>query len=200
MNKLLVLLVSILVIVGCSTDDVQKEQEPTPSIEVKQPGNMDVTHTGVITLNGMEMEFELYGNHAIDTVENFVKLSNEGFYDGLTMHRIIEGFMIQGGDPSGDGTGGAENNIKGEFANNGYDNTISHVRGVMSMARRGDSYDSATSQFFITHQDSSFLDGDYAAFGMITSGFETLDTIASVKTDVNDAPIEPVIIDSIVIN
>ena len=113
------------------------------------------------------------------TVQNFVKLANAGFYDGLTFHRIMDGFMIQGGDPKGDGTGGSPENIKGEFAVNGVQNALPHVRGVISMARRSYPYDSASSQFFIMHKDYSGLDGSYAAFGWVTSGMEFVDAICA---------------------
>ena len=119
---------------------------------------------------------ELDANVAPITVENFIKLAKDGFYDGLTFHRIISGFMIQGGDPKGNGTGGSKDNIKGEFAVNGVDNPLSHQRGVISMARAMD-YDSASSQFFICHADASFLDGQYAAFGTVTDGIEVVDAI-----------------------
>lgn len=112
------------------------------------------------------------------TVENFIKLSKEGFYDGLTFHRIMDGFMIQGGDPNGNGTGGSDQTIKGEFASNGFENPISHVKGVISMARAADP-DSASSQFFITVADSVFLDGEYAAFGYVTEGMDVADKIAA---------------------
>ena len=119
---------------------------------------------------------ELDANVAPITVENFIKLAEDGFYDGLTFHRIISGFMIQGGDPMGNGMGGADENIKGEFAVNGVDNPLSHQRGVISMARSMN-YDSASSQFFICHADASFLDGQYAAFGQVTDGIEVVDAI-----------------------
>ena len=124
-----------------------------------------------------EIIVELYGDKAPITVENFQKLVGEGFYNGLTFHRVYSGFMIQGGDPKGDGTGGSKNTIKGEFSSNGVNNDLSHKRGVISMAR-SQKADSASSQFFIVHQDSAFLDGDYAAFGMVVSGMETVDGIA----------------------
>lgn len=127
---------------------------------------------------------ELYGDIAPITVENFLKLARAGFYDGLTFHRIISGFMIQGGDPRGDGTGGSPDKIKGEFAANGITNTLKHTRGVLSMARSS-AYDSASSQFFIMHKDSSSLDGQYAAFGMVTSGIEVVDAICE-NTPVQD--------------
>ena len=118
------------------------------------------------------------------TVDNFVKLAEEGFYDGLTFHRIMEGFMMQGGDPKGDGTGGSDKTIVGEFTANGYDNKLSHLRGVISMAR-SQMYDSASSQFFIVHQDSTHLDGQYAAFGYVTSGMTVVDEICTTVTPVD---------------
>ena len=124
---------------------------------------------GVITV-------ELDGDTAPISVQNFMDLANEGFYDGLTFHRIIDGFMIQGGDPNHDGTGGSEKTIKGEFSANGVENDISHRRGVISMARSSD-MDSASSQFFIVQADSTYLDGQYAAFGHVTSGMEIVDEI-----------------------
>ena len=129
---------------------------------------------------------ELYGDVAPITVENFLKLVNEGFYDGLTFHRVISGFMIQGGDPNGNGTGGSGEAIKGEFAQNGIENNIKHVRGTLSMARTNDP-NSATSQFFIMHKDAPHLDGGYAAFGRVISGIEVVDAIcdATPVTDNN---------------
>ncbi|MCF0134634.1 MAG: peptidylprolyl isomerase [Blautia sp.] len=122
------------------------------------------------------IQLELDADAAPITVTNFVKLANDGFYDGLTFHRIINGFMMQGGDPLGNGTGGSEEKIKGEFSSNGVENPISHKRGVISMARAMDK-DSASSQFFIMHQDGEFLDGEYAAFGEVTEGIEVVDEI-----------------------
>ena len=135
-----------------------------------------------ITMDGDygEIELELYPEAAPITVENFVKLVKEGFYDGLTFHRIIKGFMIQGGDPLGTGMGGSKDKIKGEFRQNGVDNPIKHTRGVISMARSM-MPNSASSQFFIMHDDAPHLDGAYAAFGAVTNGIETVDRIASVK-------------------
>ena len=118
-------------------------------------------------------------------------LANDGFYDGLTFHRIMEGFMIQGGDPNGDGTGGSDQTIKGEFASNGWNNPIRHKRGVISMARAMDP-DSAGSQFFIMHADADYLDGQYAAFGHVVEGMDVVDEIASVRTDMKDRPVKPV--------
>ena len=138
--------------------------------------------------NGKIMKAELYPDKAPNTVNNFISLVSDGFYDGLIFHRVISGFMIQGGDPAGVGTGGPGYNIKGEFAINGFKgNDLKRERGVLSMARAM-APDSAGSQFFIMHKNSSHLDGQYAAFGKLTDGFEVLDEIASVKTDWNDKP------------
>lgn len=143
-----------------------------------------------------KMEIELYKDIAPITVDNFVKLVNKGFYDGLTFHRIIKGFMIQGGCPLGNGTGGPGYSIKGEFKSNGVDNPLKHTRGVISMARAMNP-DSAGSQFFIMHKDAPHLDGQYAAFGKVVSGIEVVDAIASVPTLFNDRPVEKVVINKI---
>ena len=132
------------------------------------------------------------------TVANFQKLVGEGFYDGLTFHRVIENFMIQGGDPKGDGTGGSSQQITGEFSENGIDNPIKHERGVISMARGGYDMNSASSQFFIVHKTSSHLDGSYAAFGHVVFGMTTVDGIAVVATDEDDKPLRDAIIESAV--
>lgn len=168
-------------------------------------------YTAVITVKDMgKITVELDGETAPITTENFVKLAKSGFYDGLTFHRVISGFMVQGGDPNGDGTGGSDNDIKGEFSANGVENNIKHLRGVISMARSGSVYEqylaggyklsdlpaeakqdieramnSASSQFFIMHKDSPHLDGNYAAFGHVTSGMEVVDKIAD-ETPVTD--------------
>lgn len=138
--------------------------------------------------NGGVMTLELYPETAPITVENFVKLAKGGFYDGLIFHRVIEGFMIQGGDPTGTGMGGPGYQIKGEFAANGIKNQLKHTRGVISMARSARP-DSAGSQFFIMHRDAPHLDGQYAAFGKMTDGFDVLDKIAAVDTDYADKPL-----------
>ncbi len=130
------------------------------------------------------------------SVENFVNLVNEGFYDGLTFHRIIPGFMIQGGDPTGTGMGDSDSTVAGEFAQNGWNNPISHERGVISMARSQDP-DSASCQFFITNEDSTFLDGQYAAFGHVTGGMDVVDKISAVERDASNKPLEDVVIKSI---
>ncbi len=131
------------------------------------------------------IELALNANVAPITVSNFCNLASDGFYDGLTFHRIISGFMIQGGDPNGDGTGGSTRNIKGEFSKNGVENPISHVRGTISMARSS-AYDSGSSQFFIMHKTTTSLDGQYAAFGNVTSGIEVVDAICE-KVQVEDS-------------
>ena len=133
---------------------------------------------------------ELYPEIAPNTVNNFISLINKGFYDGLIFHRVIKGFMIQGGDPDGVGTGGPGYSIKGEFAINGVENNLKHTAGVLSMARSM-MPDSAGSQFFIMHKDAPHLDGQYAAFGKVTDGMDTVNAIAETETDYSDAPLEP---------
>lgn len=137
--------------------------------------------------NGGKIELELYPEHAPKTVANFEKLVNAGFYDGLIFHRVIRGFMIQGGDPQGTGMGGAKEKIVGEFRANGYNNTLKHTRGVISMARAFDP-NSASSQFFIMHEDAPHLDGQYAAFGKVVSGMDVVDEIASIPVGPSDRP------------
>ena len=140
------------------------------------------------TENGKKIKIELYPEIAPNTVNNFISLVKKGFYDGLIFHRVIKGFMIQGGDPKGEGTGGPGYCIKGEFGRNGFKNPLKHERGVISMARAMNP-NSAGSQFFIMHADGFFLDGQYASFGKVTEGMDAVDEIASVKTDYNDAPL-----------
>ncbi len=151
--------------------------------------NVKITMTG-----GGEIELELYPDVAPETVANFKSLVEEGFYDGLTFHRIIRGFMIQGGDPLGNGMGGSDKNIKGEFKMNGFDNPLKHTRGVISMAR-SQMPNSASSQFFIMHEDAPHLDGSYAAFGKVTKGIEIVDEIADtpVGWDGQTPKVTPVI-------
>lgn len=142
------------------------------------------------------MELELFPAVAPITVENFLSLVDKSFYDGIIFHRVIEGFMIQGGDPNGIGTGGSGKNIKGEFTRNGVANPLMHTRGVISMARSMFP-DSASSQFFIMHKDAPHLDGSYAAFGVVTKGIEVVDKIAMVETNRQDKPLTDVVIKSI---
>lgn len=164
MKKLfLACFIALLCITGCSSE---KEEYLSGKINAV----IEVENYGNISL-------ELDADTAPITVTNFVNLVNEGFYDGLTFHRIIDGFMIQGGDPLHNGTGGSKKTIKGEFKSNGIDNNISHTRGVISMARSSE-YNSASSQFFIVHEDSTYLDGEYAAFGYVTDGMDVVDKIA----------------------
>ena len=141
--------------------------------------------------NGKEIKLELYPDKAPITTANFLKLVEAGFYDGLIFHRVIKGFMIQGGDPTGTGMGGAKEKIKGEFLANGVANDIKHVRGVISMARSKHP-DSASSQFFIMHEDSPHLDGQYAAFGKVIEGMEAVDEIAQSETDYGDRPLRDI--------
>ena len=140
--------------------------------------------------NGDIIKIELYPDVAPNTVNNFISLVNKGFYDGLKFHRVIRGFMLQGGDPEGTGMGGPDYSIKGEFSYNHFDNNIKHTAGVLSMAR-SQNPDSAGSQFFLMHKDSPHLDGSYAAFGKVTEGMDVVNKIADVKTDYSDAPLEP---------
>ena len=157
----------------------------------------EVTNTVKIEMcDGNSIVVELDEKAAPLTVKNFQKLVSQHFYDGLIFHRVISGFMIQGGDPDGNGTGGPGYSIKGEFSANGVPNDLKHTRGVLSMARAMDP-NSAGSQFFVMHQDAPHLDGQYAAFGKITEGLDVLDRIAEVKTNWSDAPWEPQVIRTI---
>ena len=142
---------------------------------------------------------ELYPDVAPNTVANFVELANSGFYDGVVFHRVIPGFVIQGGDPTGTGMGGPGYTIKGEFTNNGFENPLKHTRGVLSMARAM-APDSAGSQFFIMHADYPSLDGKYAAFGMVLEGMDVVDAIAATATDANDRPLEDQVIQSVTVD
>ena len=149
--------------------------------------------------DGSIFEAELYPDIAPNTVNNFISLVKKGFYDGLIFHRVIKGFMIQGGDPQGTGMGGPGYSIKGEFSNNGFTNDLKHTPGVLSMARAMDP-DSAGSQFFIMHETSPHLDGSYAAFGKVVNGLDVINTIADVRTDWNDSPMEDQIIKSVTVD
>lgn len=175
---ILVLLLTAVLLTACQ----KKKEEPSTT---PQKDLLSGTHHAEITVKDYgTIKVELDADTAPITVTNFVDLAKDGFYDGLTFHRIISGFMIQGGDPQGNGTGGSDEKIKGEFSANGVENDISHERGVISMARAQD-YDSASSQFFIMHQDTESLDGDYAAFGHVTEGMEIVDQICE-DTEVED--------------
>ncbi len=177
MKKIGLLLIIVLLITGCNNPFVRKNQK-----EEYLTGKINV----LITVKDYgNIKLELDADTAPITVSNFVNLVNEKFYDGLTFHRIIKGFMIQGGDPEHNGTGGSDKTIKGEFSENGITNNISHKRGVISMARSND-MNSASSQFFIVHEDSTFLDGKYAAFGKVLEGMDVVDKIAETAITTDD--------------
>ena len=184
------------VLTGCGAKKEDTAQTDTSGTELTESENSSASEKEEDYLEGLhhvEIEVQDYGTIALEldadtapiSVTNFIRLAREGFYDGLTFHRIISGFMIQGGDPKGNGTGGSDQTIKGEFSENGVENDISHVRGVISMARSKDP-DSASSQFFIVHEDSLFLDGNYAGFGHVTEGMEIVDSICD-DTPVQDS-------------
>ena len=172
-SLMLCLMLTMVCLSGCS--ETEQEEIPNPTV--------------VITMeDGSTMNLELYPNIAPNTVANFVTLAQSGFYDGLIFHRVIAGFMIQGGDPTGTGMGGPGYSIKGEFSDNGFENDLKHTRGVISMAR-SQSYDSAGSQFFIMHANASHLDGQYAAVGKVIEGLDAVDAIASTQTGRADRPV-----------
>jgi len=185
----LIMILSLTVFIsGCDNKDTSDNNSNSNSNVKKEEKKEYMTgkHNIKIEVEDYgDIEVELDADTAPITVTNFIKLTKEGFYDGLTFHRIIDGFMIQGGDPKGDGTGGSDEKIKGEFSRNGVTNNISHKRGVISMARASYSMDSASSQFFIVHEDSEFLDGQYAAFGHVTKGMDVVDKICE-KVEVID--------------
>lgn len=159
------------------TENTSGKQEENNSEELKEGELLSGLHHVEIDIEDYgKISVELDADTAPITVTNFIKLAKDGFYDGLTFHRIISGFMIQGGDPLGNGTGGSDENIKGEFSQNGVENSISHTRGTISMARAQD-MDSASSQFFIMHEDGTYLDGQYAGFGHVTEGMDVVDAI-----------------------
>lgn len=189
---------ALLIIAGLLCFFLTRPDTPKTDLDLSAAYYADITvrDYGTITV-------ALDATSAPITVENFIHLAKSGFYDGLTFHRIMEGFMMQGGDPEGTGMGGSDKQIKGEFAVNGVNNPISHTRGTISMARSSNSYDSASSQFFIVHQDSTFLDGQYAGFGHVTEGMEIVDRICADAQPIDDngtipADAQP-IIESVVI-
>ena len=175
---LAVMLAIVLTLCGCGKKQTAQSAQPAAeSAKAAVEPFTKVRHAEITVKDYGTIKLELDEGTAPITVENFIKLAKDGFYDGLTFHRIMDGFMIQGGDPLGNGTGGSKDKIKGEFASNGVNNPISHVKGVISMARANDP-NSASSQFFITVADSTFLDGSYAAVGRVTEGQEVADRIA----------------------
>lgn len=170
-------------------ENITKKENDNKKEEEKSMYSSGLHHSVIEVKDYGTIKLELDADTAPITVTNFANLVNEGFYDGLTFHRIIDGFMIQGGDPLGNGTGGSSKTIKGEFKVNGVDNNISHIRGVISMARSS-FYNSASSQFFIVHEDSVFLDGQYAAFGKVTEGIEVVDKICKdIKVEDNNGTV-----------
>lgn len=185
-----------------STEAPTKDASPTENAQTNNnQGELMITqkvHATIEMMDGGIIELELYPEIAPQSVYNFVSLAKQGYYDGLTFHRVISGFMIQGGDPKGDGTGGPGYHIKGEFAANGFENNLLHTRGVISFARSRQ-YDSAGSQFFIMHQDAPHLDGNYAAFGKVIEGMDVVDRIASVETNEKNRPVKDVVIKSITV-
>lgn len=185
MNKYIYFIVAIVIIViivvGILYKKNKNETQLIENTEGQETSHTEESLTGIYHAEILIKDYgtitvELDGDIAPVTVTNFVQLANQGFYDGLTFHRIINGFMMQGGDPEGNGNGGSGKNIKGEFKANGVENNISHIRGVISMAR-AKAYNSASSQFFIVQQDSTYLDGQYAGFGKVLSGMEIIDKI-----------------------
>ena len=176
-----------LFLLGCGSEaqEEQADSEPAQNQNASSTYSSGIHHAKVQVKGYDPFVIELNADEAPLTVTNFCKLAEEGFYNGLTFHRIVEGFCLQGGDPNGNGTGGSGKNITGEFAANGFDNPISHTRGVISMARAQD-YNSASSQFFIMHADYPDLDGNYAAFGHVISGMDVVDAICA-STPVMDA-------------
>ncbi len=194
-NQLLKMLLTAIVVIGLCTASV------CLYVHFTEPDYSSVPYpTVTITMRtGEKIVLELYPDVAPNTVANFVSLVQDGFYDGLTFHRVIAGYMIQGGDPKGNGTGGPGYSIKGEFAANGVKNDLKHERGVISMAR-AKAYDSAGSQFFIMHQNYSAWDGQYAAFGRVIEGMDTVDKIATTKTDQSDKPLTEWRIDTVTVD
>lgn len=181
-------LVMSLCLVACSNKTNKNEETRTP------PKELPIAT--IVVKNYGTIEAELYPHIAPNTVNNFIYLANSGFYDGLTFHRVIKDFMIQGGDPNGNGTGGPGYSIKGEFSNNNFKNNLKHTEGVLSMAR-SQNKNSAGSQFFIVTKDQPGLDGDYATFGKVISGMDVVHKIEDAQTDSNDKPLKSVIIESI---
>jgi peptidyl-prolyl cis-trans isomerase B (cyclophilin B) len=203
---LITILMSSLILVGCgNTKSSDKKEADAPAVKSESSDtnttkeNKDLP-VATITVDGYGViKAELYPEIAPNTVNNFIDLANKDFYNNLKFHRIIKGFMIQGGDPKGDGTGGPGYSIEGEFTSNGFANSLKHTKGVLSMARSQDP-NSAGSQFFIMTKESPHLDGEYAAFGKVISGLDVLDKIESVKTGSNDKPKEDVVIKSITVD
>lgn len=187
-------------LVGCTNNNNNSNQNNDSESETTIESSGELPIATIKVKDFGVIKAELYPDKAPNTVNNFISLANSGFYDGLIFHRVIEGFMNQGGDPDGIGTGGPGYSIKGEFSNNGYTkNDLKHTAGVLSMARSNDP-DSAGSQFFIMAEEAPHLDGDYAAFGKVTEGMDVVEAINSVETDRNDKPLKDVVIESITVD
>ena len=216
-SVLIALSIIVMTFAGCAQNKIVKENdsklqtlspspsstlEPAPSTDVKvAPTSTNKAKNPIVTIktkNLGNIVAELYPDVAPDTVNNFISLINKGYYNGLTFHRIIPGFVIQGGDPVGNGTGGPGYSIKGEFTNNGFKNNLKHSRGILSMAR-SNSPDSAGSQFFIVLEAASNLDNEYAAFGKVTSGMEVVDKIAAVERVAEGAPKSPPVMEKVTV-
>jgi peptidyl-prolyl cis-trans isomerase B (cyclophilin B) len=198
-KKIISLLMAIflcLALTACTGSNKSSDSGSSKTVDYSNDTNPVAE---IVMSDGSVIKVELYPEAAPNTVNNFIYLANSGFYDGLTFHRIIPGFMIQGGDPKGDGTGGPGYSIAGEFKANGFENNLKHTRGVISMAR-AQSYDSAGSQFFIMVSDATSLDGQYAAFGKVTEGMEIVDKIVSAERGSNDKPVEPIVMSKITID
>lgn len=186
MKKIITFILLLLLLTACQKPATSEDEE----VFVPKGDHPKVTMT---LMDGSIVEMELYPEVAPNTVNNFIQLIESSYYDGLTFHRIIDGFMIQGGDPQGNGGGGPGYTIPGEFSSNGHKNNLAHTRGVLSMAR-AQSPNSAGSQFFIMHQDAPWLDGEYAAFGQVTQGLDVVDRLAKVEVLSKDKPKEDVVI------
>ncbi|CAH1218587.1 MULTISPECIES: peptidylprolyl isomerase [unclassified Paenibacillus] len=181
----LMLALLLIIISGCGRASSGAAETPEP-VEPEGPNPVAT----IEMQDGQKIVIELYPGIAPNTVNNFISLANKGFYDGTIFHRVIPGFMIQGGDPNGNGTGGPGYTIKGEFTSNGHKNNLKHTRGVISMARSGNDLDSAGSQFFIMESDADHLDNAYATFGKVTEGMEVVDAIAAQERDKKDKPLQ----------
>lgn len=195
----MVLSLSLLAACNSAEPEEEKESKETEEQQTFKGENEEAPIVTMIMADDREVIMELYPEVAPNTVNNFISLIQDGFYDGLIFHRVIPGFMIQGGDPDGNGTGGPGYSIKGEFTSNDFKNELKHKRGVLSMAR-SQSPDSAGSQFFIMHEESSQLDGDYAAFGQVIEGMDVVDDIVSVPTEEQDRPKEDQTIKSMTVD
>lgn len=205
-KRILITFITILALLigmttGCKVKEENKPSETTPQdsgkVDYHKDNNPVVT---IVMENNKVIKIELYPQIAPNTVNNFISLIDKGFYNGIIFHRVIPGFMVQGGDPEGTGIGGPGYNIKGEFSINNFENQLSHNRGIISMARRGGSYDSAGSQFFIMVEDVPSLDGKYASFGKVIEGMEAVDEIVNVERDAYDKPLKDIVMKKVTVD